>query len=188
MAGPWSYVAAWTCAAAATLVSANLMSEAERLRWTREQELDAQEPDAQEPDAEIPAPGRRGRVREELCLNCMQGCSAADGLYCNGDGHHFICSPCFQRHVQRCCSPARSAAFERLGCRIYCPGRRCSAAPSEAANADLAFTDRQIIRHVDDRTWQMLLRARQDAAQRRGLRALAQPAVAQQEPAAAAGL
>jgi hypothetical protein len=158
---PWDCVSA-VLATAVTLGATTIIAEVDRLKAQRD--LTVQDNSA-----------GGGRGPEELCL-CLQRCSAADGIICNGDGSHFICNPCFQRHVQRCCSLARSASFARLGCRVYCPGRRCSAAPSEAASPEMAFSDRQIMRHVDDRTWQLLFAARQQAAQPRGLRELvAQP-------------
>jgi hypothetical protein len=115
----WDFASA-VLAAAVAVGAATVIAEAGSLRTQQALAVQAN-----------PAGRGGGRVLEELCLMCQHGCSAADGIVCNGDGSHFICSPCFQRHVQDCCSPARSASFARLGCRLYCPARHCSAAPSE---------------------------------------------------------
>jgi hypothetical protein len=147
---------------------------------------------AREPGERRGPDGLQGVLLQE-CAICLEEAPAEAGVWCRGDGQHFLCRCCFQRHVRVACAPENAAAFGRAGCRLHCPAQPCSAAaPSgsgaqqrdeDAAAQQRAFPVRQVMLRVDDATWAAFEEARRQAylaqGQREG-RALA--AAAEQQP------
>ena len=110
------------------------------------------------------------------------------GISSRGDGQHFICNDCFDRHVAVTCAPDNAAAFSRAGCRIFCPISTCTAAAPQAAAAGaprqqqplLPFLYRDVALHVQEATLQAYLEARRNADLAQGQREGQELAAAQQ--------
>jgi hypothetical protein len=134
--------------------------------------------------AQIEGPaGRVPQVPElQQCAICFDSTAPEAGIKCRGDGQHFICNGCFDRHVAVTCAAGNAAAFSRTGCRIFCPMRPCTAAAPKAAAGSapqqyqpLPFADRQVALHVDEGTLQAYEAAKRDAYLAQGQRTAQQP-------------
>jgi hypothetical protein len=121
-----------------------------------------------DPDAVVSSP-----LHE--CPICLRSLPPASGIFCGGDGQHFVCTvkdeeaeSCFTRHVLSLCGPGEDPRpFRRAGCKLYCPIGRCTAAApnSGPGGSDLPFPDRLVALSTSDATFAMYQDARRQSWQ-----------------------
>lgn len=126
-----------------------------------------------------PSSEERHSIMAHTCSICLLDYDDTDGIECHGNGHHFLCGECFKRHVSVTCDAQDPLPFIQRKCKVFCP-MPCNAAEPSDNGPDLAFTDREVMLHIGDRTWGKLHAARMQAATAAGQRE-AEARLAQQQ-------
>jgi hypothetical protein len=173
MAPPWKAIGTLATGAVLAVAGQHLVRQ-------REVQVAARGPDG-------PAGGGEP-IADQLqqCVICFDDTIPEAGISCRGDGQHFFCDGCFDRHVEVACAPDNAGAFVQAGCRIFCSQRPCTAAaPVAAAGAPqqqrtLPFLYRDVALHVQEATLQAYLEARRNADLAQGQREGQELAAAQQ--------